>query len=173
LAFILGTIISFIVLSDNSQHTDQSELTKQFLEEKKQIIEEKKILEARVNKLEDKVRKLEEELKIAKPNPVPIFKEGDLLKREIMLRRVFSVKSGNCFETNGDSSCFYCKVKTRGEGFGYIIYKANRVFRKSNDLPEIYDATGNKLNLLTQDSAKLIINWEKQNPNASIGLSVY
>lgn len=118
------------------------------------------------------LQKTEIELASLKPKHLPEFHPGDL-RKDFDVRRVFSIKTGNCFSANGNMSCFYCKVKTGDNSYGYLVYKANKEFKNADNLTEIYSENGHKLQIITSAVAKEIIKWEEENSDALIRLMFY
>jgi len=115
--------------------------------------------------LEKEVQDLKEELRVAKPDPAPLATTAELNDRKVVITRVFSVQSGDCFDVNGYMTCFYAKVHIDDDTIGYIIYKANRAFSNDDESLVLFNDSGDRLSLLTPKDAEAIRVWERQYPN--------
>jgi hypothetical protein len=116
----------------------------------------------------DALGKIESYFRITQPSK----KEAEI-EKNLQLKRIFSVRTGNCFDVNGYMNCFYCKVQIDENTYGYLIYEADRTFTAKDKIPTVYDKEGNNLTLLTPDDAKVIKKWGKDNPYLPIPFSNY
>jgi len=168
---ILGIIIGVVFFSNKEVPILRKKLSKT-LQNQKTIQTSLKEQEHINKQLKEENMKLSIELSKYKSTPLPMFKIEDLKNRKLILTRIFSVKSGNCFDVNGCMSCFFCKVQINNDANAFLLYKTNRMF-KINEKIEIYDKMGHSLNLLTRKDAKLLLEWEKQKPHLLISLPNY
>jgi len=168
LIFNLGIIISFIIFIFVFKPNDTyniNESIKTELQKRDNVIKDLKNEILYLKEFNNDRNKL--------VNPLPQFKLNDYKKKQLKLYRIFSVRDGYCFDINGDMSCFYKKVKIGENNYGFILYKANRMFTDGANLPAIIDKTGNKVELLTSIQVHEIIQWERDNPNGSINMSFH
>ena len=117
--------------------------------------------------------KLFKELEIYKPQNLPEFKQSDITNKLFNVKRIFRLRSANCFDFNGDMSCMYQALNLDDNRTGYLLYKANRVFKVDTKIDKITNKNGEILKVLTSSNAKKIRKWEKKNPDLLILLATY
>ncbi len=100
-------------------------------------------------------------------SPLRFAAERDLLHWTLNLERLYSIRTGDCFDSQGRSSCMYRTFGSAAETEGYVLYKLHRSF-KAGDLPEIFDTTGTKLTLVTSEMSKRIHEWEQEHPDLAV-----
>ena len=134
----------------------------------------KKEISSMRNELEilyTKNAKLFKELEIYKPQNLPEFKQSDITNKYFNVKRIFRLRSANCFDFNGDMSCMYQALNLDDNRTGYLLYKANRVFKVDTKIDKITSKDGEILEILTSLNAKKIRKWEKKNPDLLILLA--
>ncbi|MCP3959058.1 MAG: hypothetical protein GY719_14500 [bacterium] len=143
------------------------------LERDLQVLNESK-KKAENEKEEWKVRAGELELLVQdlQPTILPAFQSDDLKNNTLVLRRVFSIRTEQCFDRAGVPSCLVAELDTE-EGGGYVIYKANRTFDTGGQIPSLHNSYGEELKLVTKSLADKIRAWESENPHNSIRLGAY
>ena len=134
-------------------------------ESNSQLAQERDLLLKRVLELESEVARLE-------PDFPPPFKLSDLKNKDFVTQRMFSVKSGRCFDREGRTRCLFFSAPI-DEGGGYLIYKTNRIFDADQEAPQIFDENGRRLSALTREVAEEIVLWEESDPYNAVRMASY
>lgn len=124
------------------------------------------------NEWRDRAGDLEQLVDRLTPEDLPAFRPEDLDENDLVLRRVFSLRTGQCFDHSGSSSCLFAKLD-ESDGGGYVLYKANRVFPNEDVFPRLYNAYGERLDLVTEEAGREIHAWELENPHHPMRLGSY
>jgi len=144
------------------------------------LVFENRTYKAEIEKLNNRIdtlmlqnKKLKKELEVYKPQKLPKLTQADLTNKNLNIERIYRIRSGDCFDPNGDKSCLFRKIQVSEQKEGYLIYKTNRIVDESIIDNEFVSNEGTILKILTKEHAKMIKKWEKQNPELLILLSDY
>jgi hypothetical protein len=118
-------------------------------------------------RLEEKSTDLQTQVDRLAPEAPPLFKKGDLESGALSVRRIFSLRTGNCFDLAGSSSCLFWRKKgqPRSQANSALLYKTNLAFKIGSFPGSVSDPDGHPLGLVTPTIAVEIRNWELAHPN--------
>ncbi len=109
--------------------------------------------------------RLEEELAALRPKRLPPLTQEDLSGKNLVLKRVYTIRSGECFDHNGDRSCMVHEFLTPEGRKCYLVYKANRILSDDEAVRGIIDKSGRELRIVSRELSEKIRTWEKENPD--------
>ena len=114
-------------------------------------------------KLERNINDLQIQIDRLEPKAPPHFQKGDLESDALSLRRIFSLRTGNCFDLAGFSSCLFWRS---GDSNGSLyLYKTNRAFTIESSPESFSSPDGYPLSLVTPTVVAEIEKWELAHPN--------
>jgi len=138
------------------------------------LASQKGVLENKLSEKDEIILRLKAENEnLMPPKQLPLFQSNDIVNGRLDLKRIYSVKSGRCFDINANSSCFFATIIKGDSIIGYLLYKSNGAFEQSLIPHNLIDPDGNKLALLTQQNRETIDAWEEKNPNHPLRMSFY
>lgn len=188
-AFVVVLAAAFSIALGCSQPSREEALAEQYAH----AVDEAADLKIRIHEIEEKAAnlgsakeaaerearewrnrsgELEKKLSSLQPEILPSLQPSDLEDNLVVIQRVYSVRTGNCFNERGQPSCLYWRVAESG-GPSFIVYKANRVFPETSKLPKLHNSYGQSLKVVTSDIAKTILGWEEKNQDSQIRLESY
>jgi hypothetical protein len=132
----------------------------------------KEVAERDAHEWRDRSGELEKKLHTLQPEVLPSFQSRDLENNQIVLQRVYSIRTGNCFNERGHPSCLCLQLDESGSA-SFVVYKSNRVFPETSKPPKLHNNYGQSLSLVTSDIAKAILDWEEKNQDRQIRLESY
>jgi len=133
--------------------------------EKGALAKEATELKQALRKATDEKTALDEELRRLRPVQLPPLSMDDVARKELVLKRVYTIRSGECFDHNGDRSCMYHSFVSEKGRKCYLVYKANRILSSDEAVRGIVDKSGRELHVVTIEVSETIRTWEKTNPD--------
>lgn len=104
-------------------------------------------------------------------NP-PAWNSGKNVASEIVISKLYSIRTGDCFDTTQASSCGYATISD-AEGVTYLVYKYNFSFSNASEMPNIFDKQGKPLTLVSPQGYDQILAWENASPSNVVKSSRY